>query len=213
MQWGPEVEGVATVVMQGRPANTLGMETCRELRDTLRSLSQDSSCKGIILSSGIPKIFSAGLDLGEVLGDDHERMIGFLRSLLDLFITGYTGVHKPMVAQIDGAAPAGGCMVALFADARVVSRSSTIGLNEARVGLPVPPWLALALQACIGSRYAEQHVARGLLLGSSEAQRIGLVDRIADSPEQLRAAALEELSTLMEVNPDPQHRSRLIFRS
>lgn len=147
------------------------------------------------------------------MGDDTDRKHQFIRSVLELFVTGYTGVHKPMVAEIDGAAPAGGCMLALFADSRVVSRRSTIGLNEVQVGIPVPPWLALAMEACIGTRQAERHVMLGEVLSSSDALRVGLVDRITDTPENLRSAALDELQALMRMHPDPQHRSKLVYRS
>ena len=82
------------------------------------------------------------------------------------------GLPRPMVAGVNGHAVAGGCILALTADHRVLRRGGAqIGLNEVRVGLPLPwsvsellrasvPPPALGQVALLGRNFADEEAIR-----------------------------------------------------
>ena len=94
------------------------------------------------------------------------------------------------MAAITGHSPAGGAVLALYCDARVMAAGEyRIGLNEVRVGLPMPPVILAAMRRLVGPRLAERLCVGGTLLSAAEAERAGLVDEVVP-PEQVVARAV-----------------------
>jgi enoyl-CoA hydratase len=92
------------------------------------------------------------------------------------------GLRKPVVAAVGGHAIAGGCILALAADHRVLARGGAqIGLNEVRIGVPLPWSVAVMLRSAL----APGALARVALLGRNfaddEALSAGLADELADA--------------------------------
>jgi enoyl-CoA hydratase/carnithine racemase len=102
-----------------------------------------------------------------------------------------------MVAAVAGAAVAGGCILALTADHRVLRQGSPIGLNEVRVGVPLPWWVVTLLRESL----APSAVTRVALLGRNftdeEALEIGLAHEVlpGEGFESAALARLEELAS------------------
>ena len=88
------------------------------------------------------------------------------------------GTRLATVASIAGEAYAGGCIIALACDARIIAASAKIGLNEAAFGLVAPPWTAQMMVDTVGRRQGEKALSLGTIFTATEALRIGLVDRI-----------------------------------
>ena len=83
----------------------------------------------LVLTSNVPRIFSGGIDISELYEPKKERLELFWRSLQDLWLKFY-GLRLPTVAAINGAAPAGGCMLSICCDERIMLASAgIIGLN------------------------------------------------------------------------------------
>ena len=100
------------------------------------------------------------------------------------------GLAKPVVAAVSGAAVAGGCILALCADYRVLRRGAPIGLNEVKVGVPLPWSVTRLLRASV----PPQALARIALLGRNfadeEALGVGLADElVAKATASRRRAA------------------------
>jgi 3,2-trans-enoyl-CoA isomerase len=93
----------------------------------------------MILTSSLPSIFSAGLDLTELYKPDPSRLPKFWESFQQLYIDLY-GSRLAIIAAMNGHAPAAGCMLALSSDYRIMSKGK-IGLNESKLGICAPPWL------------------------------------------------------------------------
>jgi enoyl-CoA hydratase len=114
-----------------------------DLSAALRTVGGEPSVKAVLLASAHPKIFCPGLDLVSLAGVDRTEltsyMLHFSTVLTDLF-----ALKKPVVAAVNGAAVAGGCLLALTADWRVAKRGAPMGLNEVKVGVPLP-WSAVML--------------------------------------------------------------------
>lgn len=106
------------------------------------------------------------------------------------------GFPKPLVAAIDGPSPAGGCMLALTADYRVMTANDkyVIGLNEVAVGIRAPWWLCDMMSDCVGRRQAERLLQLGLLVPASQAHTLGLVDELQASGSATLARAVEVAS-------------------
>lgn len=85
--------------MSKAPVNSLNLELITELRKSLEN-AVDNKSKGIILTSTLPTVFSAGLDIMEMYKPDLKRCTEFWHSLQDLFLTLY-GMGIPTAAAIN----------------------------------------------------------------------------------------------------------------
>jgi enoyl-CoA hydratase/carnithine racemase len=92
----------------------------------------------------------------------------------------------PSAFAITGHAPAGGIVLALFGDYRIMPRGDFItGLNEVQVGLVVSAVIYKALERAVGPRTAEKILVAGKILKSQQALEIGLIDELADDPDDV----------------------------
>jgi enoyl-CoA hydratase/carnithine racemase len=97
----------------------------------------------------------------------------------------------PTAFAMTGHAPAGGLVMALFGDYRVMPRGGyKTGLNEVQVGLVVPPPIQRALVRTVGPHTAERMLVSGELMPSEKAHDIGLVDELAEDPADTVACAI-----------------------
>ncbi len=178
------------------PANALSPAIIAELLGAVRD-GQDGGAEAMILS-GIPGMFSAGLDVPAMLTLDE---VGIRRTWDDyLELTRTLACSKlPVAAAITGHSPAGGAVLALFCDQRVMAEEGyRIGLNEVAVGLPVPPLVLAAVGRLVGPHQAERLCVRGLMLTGVEARAVGLVDRLMPT-EEVVDRALAWCNELLEL--------------
>lgn len=181
-----EHENILELNLNRPPANALDPALVQALRDALVRAPQDG-VRAIVLS-GAPGMLSAGLDVPVLLKLDRRAMSEFWRSFLDLLCT-LALSPVPVAMAMTGHSPAGGAVLAIFCDTRIAADGKfKIGLNEVRVGLPVPRVIHAALVRLVGARQAERLCVGGLLISPEEALRIGLVDRITPPDEVVPAA-------------------------
>ena len=199
------------------PVNALDPALCRALITTLDAAVADGV--DAVVLSGAPGIFSAGLDVPHLmaLGQDRQALhagwgafFGAARSLAALRI--------PVVAALTGHAPAGGCVLSLCCDYRVMARSPNpakpfmIGMNETQVGLAVPEGAQQLMRRVIGPYRAERLLVSGSMVAADEALRIGLVDTVVEV-DQVVPHALEWLSTLLALPRAPMLMTRALARA
>lgn len=159
------------------PVNALTTELFIALREAIQSAPGDG-VRALILS-GAPGRFCAGLDVPLLLGLDRPAMAVLWRELYTL-LQAIAAAPVPIAAALTGHAPAGGTVLALFCDYRVMAQEDyKLGLNEVQVGIPLPPVLLGALRRLVGSRQAERLGVSGILISPQEALRIDLVDDLA----------------------------------
>ena len=106
-------------------------------------------------------------------------------------------LRKPVVAAIGGHAVAGGCILALTADYRVLKRGGVqIGLNEVKVGVPLPWSVAVLLRASVPPGALTQVALLGRNFADDDALAVGLADQLADADgfEDFCRARLEEFA-------------------
>jgi enoyl-CoA hydratase/carnithine racemase len=104
------IEGLARITLDRPPVNVLTTAMMRELAAALRRVAADDAVRVIRLDAS-GKTFSAGVDVGEHLGDLLPSMMA---ALADLFVA-FDSVPQPIVAVVQGAALGGGLEVVLGA--------------------------------------------------------------------------------------------------
>jgi Delta3-Delta2-enoyl-CoA isomerase len=168
------------------PVNALSPELIGTLRVAIQG-APNAGARAVILS-GTPGKFSGGLDIPLLLGLDRAAMAEFWPDFYSL-LAAIAGSTIPIVAAITGHSPAGGAVLAMFCDWRVMAEGDfRIGLNEVQVGIPLPPVILGGLRRAVGSRQAERLAVRGELLSPQEALRLGLVDELAPLPSVVESA-------------------------
>lgn len=194
---------VASLLTNTGRANVLTAELCKELCSAIRELETQSQVKGLVLGSAVSGVFSGGADLSALLLDEDGSNISaitdYYHSLQELWLELYT-TPLATVAAISGHAPAGGCMIALACDARVmIDNTSRIGLNQAAFGLVPAPFVSRSMADTIGQRPAERLVQTGAMLTANEALAVGLVDEAVPSLDALAGAVSARMAELLAV--------------
>jgi enoyl-CoA hydratase/carnithine racemase len=179
------------------PANALTPELIAALRAAVSSTGPD--VKALVIS-GAPGFFSGGLDIPRLVTLDRAAIHAAWRDLYGLLYA-LAASPLPIAAAITGHAPAGGCVIGLFCDLRVMAEGDyKIGVNEVAVGIPLPPVIHRALARQVGPRQAERLNTTGVLVPAADAVRIGLVDE-AVPLDRVVARAIERLQALLALPP------------
>jgi len=202
--------GIAIVTLQRPPVNSLNLQLVSELSTTLSSLGKEKT-RGLILKSFSDKVFSAGIDLFELYKPEEERVRQYWTALQDCWINLY-GFNAPTVACITGHAPAGGCLLSLSCEYRVMQKNRTIGLNETQLGLVAPPWFISSMVNVIGQRQSELALTSGRMFTTEEALKIGLVDEMVEDPEEAMIKCKSFLSRFDKVVPSARAGTKHLMR-
>ncbi|KAM9843850.1 enoyl-CoA delta isomerase 1, mitochondrial [Aulostomus maculatus] len=201
--------GVAVMRMQSPPVNSLSLDFLTELCISIEKLEMDKGCRGLIITSSLPKVFSAGLDIMEMYGKSPESCGVFWKAVQEMWLKVYSS-NMVTIAAINGSSPAGGCLMSLACDYRIMADNPrySIGLNETQLGIVAPFWFKDTMTNTVGHRTTEIALALGLLYSPSEALNIGLVDQLV-AEDQLMTTAMETMTKWLTI---PDH-ARQITKS
>jgi len=203
-------KGIATVSMDKAPVNSLNTELIQELTSVISSTA--SSAKGLVLTSSLPTVFCAGLEITEMYQPEQAKLEVFWGSLQDLWIELYS-CKIPTAAAVTGHSPAGGCLLAMCCDYRaMVGPKFTIGLNETQLGIVAPFWFKDTMVNTIGQRQTELALMLGTLFTSQQALSIGMVDQVVESREECLAAAHKVTTQLSKIPSEARHVSKMLMR-
>lgn len=184
---------VAELTLDKAPANTLSLEMALAFSAAVSEIEADPAVTALLLRSSSAKIFSAGLDIGEMSGPEPARLADFWRAIQGTYLSLYSS-RLATVACIEGHAPAGGCLLSLMADYRIMTGGGPrIGLNETALGIAAPYWLKDMFVETVGRRNAELALLKGTLFTGEEALAVGLVDEVLP---------LEEVRPTLTHNPN-----------
>jgi enoyl-CoA hydratase/carnithine racemase len=182
-------DGIATVALDRPKVNAINEQVVQELRKVFRELALDDGVKAVILT-GRGGFFSFGFDVPWFMDYHKEAFHRFVISFSEL-IQHIFVFPKPVVAALNGHTVAGGCVLAIACDRRVmVTGKAKIALNELTLGASVFTSIAEILKYTVGPRMAQHILYTGKMYSAEEASALGLVDK-AVSAEDLVGAALE----------------------
>lgn len=190
---------VAVLRIEHGKANAVDIDLFDALDEQLEAV-EESEARAVVLT-GTGSAFSAGVDLFRVLEGGEAYLRAFLPAL-SRGIRRLFGFHRPVIAAVNGHAIAGGCILALACDRRVMARGKgKIGVTELKVGVPFPVAALEVLRFQMPDRLVQDLVYTGRLIGAEEARSAGLVDQLVD-PEELMGEALSQAEALAAVPGD-----------
>jgi enoyl-CoA hydratase/carnithine racemase len=175
--------------------NAMSQELLKALAQALREASSDDSVHCVVLRGEGP-VFSAGVDLVELAESANEP--GRLRPFRETFLACPNlceAMTKPVICQIHRTCVGGALEVALGCDLRIASSDAQLGLPEVKFGIIPDVGGSSRLPQVVGLGRAKELILTGRAIDASEAERIGLVNRVVepDELEQATEALVDEL--------------------
>ena len=166
----------------------------------LRDAAADDGVRVVVLRGEGP-MFSSGMDLSALAGvsERPETLRPFRHEILESFNLAET-MAKATVCQIHGACIGGAMELALACDLRVMAADAVIGLPETRIGLIPDVGGSSRLPSLVGVGRAKELVMTGKMIDGTEAERIGLVNRVA-AADELDAATDRLVGELLACAP------------
>lgn len=182
--------GYAVMTLQKEPVNSLDLAMWSAMQTALDSLEANPAIHGVIIQSGLTRpVYSAGNDLLELYAPatTSARYSEFW-TVSNRFLVNLYRSRLATIAAIRGACPAGGCIIAMCCEHRLMTPAGIIGLNEVALGIPVPKFWGGLMGDIIGIRAAEAILLTGHMFNPQDALKAGLVDQIVEAPLLLPAA-------------------------
>ncbi len=180
-----EDHGPVRHVVLNRPEkrNAFNDELVRATGEALRDAANDASVRCVVVRGAGP-MFSSGMDLASLaaVAEAPESLRAFRRECLDAWNLAEE-MTKPTICAIHGACIGGAMELALACDLRVIAADALIGMPETRIGLIPDVGGSSRLPAVVGLGRAKELIMTGKLIGAEEAERIGLVNRVAPADE------------------------------
>ena len=181
-------DNIAILKLNNGITNALNFEFISALSDELAELGNDQAVDGIVLTSNNEKFFSIGFDLPQLYNQSIEEVTTFYKTYNRLCLLLYT-IPKPTIAAIVGHAIAGGCILTFCCDYRLIAQGKKLmGVNEIKLGIPVPYPADRMLNQIIGPRNAQELMYTGEFYLPDQLKEIGLVDEILPASEVVSKA-------------------------
>ncbi len=179
----------ATVCLERGKVNALNGELVGQLHESFRSLEADDGVRSVVLT-GKGKFFSFGFDVPEFYDYSRSDFLAYVDKF-ERLCSYLFQFPKPIVAALNGHTVAGGGMLAICCDHRImVEGGSRISLNEITFGSTVFAGSVAMLTYLVGSKNAQDILFSGRMYLPEEALRIGFIDEIA--PQERFSAAVYE---------------------
>ena len=175
-------DNIAHVVMNRGPVNALSTELVDEILESYTAAKNDPSVRCLMLESGLPKVFCAGMDLDMMRGGNSMRIRKYLEKLyLDMHLAQYR-MGKPTIAVVNGPARAAGVTVAVSCDCIIASEAASFGYPEIDVGV-IPAMHYVHLPRQIGRHKAFELCFNGQPIDAITAERWNLINRVVPGNE------------------------------
>ena len=176
-------EGVAKITINQPPLNILDIATLEEMNQALAELRDDDEVKVVAITGSGEKAFSAGVAVGDHLGDKLPKMVEVFHKLFVSLIQ----VDKPTIALVNGVALGGGCEIVAGCDMAVASEKAQLGQPEIKLGVYPPP-ASVLFPRILGRQKAFELILSGDSISAKEAERIGLVTKAVPAAEFEKAS-------------------------
>lgn len=182
-------DGSIAVVTMKRESklNALNYAMINELIEVFNSLEKDHSLRGIILT-GTGKSFVVGADISVMKECDPISAVEFISTLQRLMGT-IRNLSIPVIAGVNGFCFGGGLELAISCDLVIASEDATFGMQEVKVGIPSVIEAAL-FPFVVGLNKTREMLLTGDVIGSQEAEKMGLVNYVVKKEDLLKACMM-----------------------
>jgi len=165
-------EGAAKITINRPPLNILNIDTLVEMNEALAELRTDDEIKVVVITGAGDRAFSAGVEVGDHLGEKLPKMVEIFNKLFVSLIE----VDKPTIAVVNGVALGGGCEIIAGCDMAIASKKAQLGQPEVKLGVYPPP-ASVLFPRLMGRRKAFELILSGDSIDAKEAERIGLINK------------------------------------
>jgi len=191
-----KIQNQAAIIQLNRNVtNAINLDLVTELSDIIQQIKQDPNIKSVILTSSNNKFFSIGFDIPQLYHLSRKDFKVYYQSFNRLCLDLYS-LPKPTIAAITGHAIAGGCILTLCCDHRMVATGHKLmGLNEIKLGVPVPYPAQVILQQLVGFRFSQEIMEFGDFYEPNVTSKMGLVNQVAPVEEVL-STSIDKVQTI-----------------
>ncbi|MCP4520500.1 MAG: enoyl-CoA hydratase [Cytophagales bacterium] len=180
-------EGIATITInREKKLNALNFETLAELKQVFEDLSTQREVSVIILTGQGEKSFVAGADINEIHTLDKEKAEEVVTNAHHIF-NAIEQFPKPVIAAVNGFALGGGCELAMACHMRFASENAQFAQPEINLGIIPGYGGTQRLTHLVGKGKAIELMLSADYISAQEAKRIGLVNDVLESQEELYA--------------------------
>lgn len=186
---------IGKIIFNNGSLNILNIAMMEQINEALDDFLEDDTLKVVVIGHH-GKSFSAGVDVGEHMGDTVKKMMEVFHGMFKRL----NRIKVPTVACVKGAALGGGCEVAAFCDIVLASEKAKFGNPEIKVGV-FPPVSAVIFPFIIGEKKSFELLLQGEIINANESHRIGLVNHVfsLESFDQEVTTFLERFTKLSKV--------------
>ena len=186
---------IAKIIFNNGDYNIMNMKMMEQINEAIKQFIEDESLKALVFDHN-GKAFSAGVDIGDHMGDKAPKMIKIFH---DIF-RNLNKLKCLTIASVKGSALGGGCEIAMFCDIVITSERAKFGQPEIKVGV-FPPIAMLVLPQIIGNKKAIEILLLGEVINATEALQLGLTNHIFpnESYEQEFAKFIDSLNNLSTI--------------
>ena len=188
-------DGLGTITLSRPPVNVLNIAMMEEINEVLKGWQGKKDLK-VVLFNAKGKCFSAGVDVGEHMGDMAPKMIEVFHGMFRLI----DKIGIPTVASVYGSCLGGGCELAIFCDLVIASESAKFAQPEILVGV-FPPIAAQIMPRIIGRKDAMDLILSGRIISAEEARAMGLVNKVVKEDE-LESATAEFIKPYLKLSAE-----------
>jgi len=194
-------DGLGTITLNRPPVNVMNIAMMNEINEALDVWQGKKDLK-VVLFDAKGKCFSAGVDVGEHMGDMAPKMVeafhGMFRRMDKLGI--------PTIASVYSSCLGGGCELAVFCDFVVASEGAKFGQPEIQVGV-FPPIAAQIMPRIIGRKAAMEMILGGKIISAEEARQMGLVNKVVPEGE-LESATTDFIKPYLKLSAEILRQTR-----
>jgi methylglutaconyl-CoA hydratase len=208
-----EPRGVAWLRLNRPEAkNAMSQQLMRELRTAAKQLDEDKSVRVIVLT-GSGEVFSAGGDLKGMTQQAANTREGRIDDATEfaMALSDLDNLAKPLIGRINGSAFGGGLGLISICDLAIGIAEATFRLSEVTLGL-IPATISPYVLAKIGVRGARRIMLNARKLDGNEAARLGLLDEVVPTIEELDQAVEREVAAALICAPGAVANAKELIR-
>jgi len=187
--------GLGTITLNRPPVNVLNIAMMKEINEVLDAWRGQKDLKAVLFQAK-GKCFSAGVDVGEHMGDLAPKMIDAFHGMFRRMEM----IGVPTVASVYGSCLGGGCELAIFCDLVIAADDAKFGQPEIQVGV-FPPIAAQIMPRIIGQKAAMELILSGKTISAGEAREMGLINQVVGR-EELEAATAAFLKPYLKLSAE-----------